>query len=68
MLYDSVLHYCFCIKSRDHRDLVDMEETRRDGKNTRKNCIKKILVNQVTTMVWSVTQSQTFWSAESSGP
>ena len=29
---------------------------------------KKIQMNQITTMVWSVTQSQTFWKAKSRGP
>ena len=29
---------------------------------------KKILMNQITTMVWLVTQSQTFWSVKWSGP
>ena len=27
----------------------------------------KILMNQITKMVWSVTQSQTFWRVKSSG-
>ena len=35
--------------------------SRRDGKNTQKNCSKKMLMNQITTIVWSVTQSQIFW-------
>ena len=42
-----------------------LKRSRRDGKNTQKDCIKKILMNQ---MVWLVTQSQTFWSVKSSGP
>ena len=33
-----------------------LKRSRRDGKNTWKNCIKKILMNQTTTMVWLVTQ------------
>ena len=37
-------------------------------KNTRKNCIKKILMNQITMMVWLVTQGQTFWGVKSSAP
>ena len=32
-----------------------------------KNCTKKILMNWITTMVWSVTQNQTFWSVTSGG-
>ena len=42
--------------------------SRRDGKNTWKNYIKKILMNQITTMVWSVSPSQTFWNVKLSGP
>ena len=45
-----------------------LKRSRGDGKNTWKNCTKKILMNQITTMVCSVTQSQTFWRAKSSGP
>ena len=29
---------------------------------TPKNCTKNILMSQITMMVWSLTQSQTFWS------
>ena len=29
---------------------------------------KKVLMNQITMMVWSLTQSQTFWSVKSNGP
>ena len=45
-----------------------LKRSRRDGKNIQKNCIKKILINQITRMVWSVTQNQTFWRAKSSRP
>jgi len=41
---------------------------RRNGKNTKKNCTKKIVMTQITTMVWSLTQSHTYWSMKSSGP
>ena len=44
------------------------KRSRRDGKNTQKNCTKKILMNQIIMMVWSVTQGQTFWNVKSSGP
>ena len=44
------------------------KRSRRDGKNTWKNCIKKILMIRITTKVWLVTQSQTFWNAKFSGP
>ena len=44
------------------------KRSRRGGKNTQKNCIKKVLMNPIATTVWSVTQSETFWSVKSSGP
>ena len=44
-----------------------LKRSRRDGKNTQKNFIKKILMKQIIMMVWLVTQSQTFWSVKSSG-
>ena len=37
------------------------------GKPTQ-NYIKKIFMTQITTMVWSLTNSQTCWNAKSSGP
>ena len=55
-------------KGQNGRDLVDAEEIKKIGKNTWKNYTKKIFMYQVTTRVWSVTQSQTFWRAKSSGP
>ena len=56
------------IKDRNCRDLVDAEEIKKRWKDTQKNCTKKILMNQITMMVWSATQSQTFWRVKSSGP
>ena len=41
-----------------------LKRSRRDGKNAWKTCTKKILMNQITTMVWSATQCQTFWRAK----
>ena len=52
------------IKDRNERDIVDTEEIKKRWKK----CTKKIFTNQITMMVWSVTQSQTFWSVKSSGP
>ena len=34
----------------------------------RRTVYEKILMNWITTMVWIVTQSQTFWSVKSSEP
>ena len=55
------------IKDRNGRHLAE-DIKKRDGKNTRKNCTKKILMTWITTMVWPLTKSQTFWGAKSSGP
>ena len=56
------------IKDRKSRDLVEAKRSRRDGRTTWKNNAKKILMNQITTIVGSVTWSQTFWSVKSSSP
>ena len=40
-----------------------LRRSRRDGKNTQKNCTKKILINRISMILWSVTQRQTFWSS-----
>ena len=56
------------IKDRNCRNLVGLKRSRRDGKNAWKTCTKKILMNQITTMVWSATQNHTFWRAKSSRP
>ena len=56
------------IKDRKSRDLVEAKRSRRDGRTTWKNNAKKILTNQITTIVGSVTWSQTFWSVRSSSP
>ena len=39
------------IKERNGMDLTEAEVLRRDGKNTQKNCIKKIFTTQIITMV-----------------
>ena len=55
------------IKGRNGRDLVDTEEIKKRWKGYKKNCMKKTLMNWIIMIVWLVTQSQTFWSAKSSG-
>ena len=55
------------IKDRDSMALTGAEDIKRHGKNT-ENYTKKIFMNQITTVVWSVTHSQTSWSTKSSGP
>ena len=39
------------IKDRNDMDLTAAEDIRRGGKNTQKNCIKKIFTTQISTMV-----------------
>ena len=39
------------IKDRDGMDLIEAEDIRRGGKNTQKNCTKKIFMTQITRMV-----------------
>ena len=43
------------IKDRKGMDLTEAEILRRGGKNTQKNCTKKIFMTQITTMVQSPT-------------
>ena len=43
------------IKDRNGMDPTEAEDmARRGGKNTQKNCTKKIFMTQITTMVWSL--------------
>ena len=39
------------IKDRNGMDLTEADDTKRGGKNTQKNCTKKILIIQITRMV-----------------
>ena len=39
------------IKDRNGMDLTEAEDIRRGGKNTQKNCTKKIFTTQINTMV-----------------
>ena len=39
------------IKDRNGMDLTEAEDIRRGGKNTQKNCTKKIFMTQIFTMV-----------------
>ena len=43
------------IKDRNGMDLTEAEDIRRGGKNTQKNCTKKIFTTQIITMLWSLT-------------
>ena len=56
------------IKDRNGQDLTDAEEIKKRWKEYTEELYKKILMTWITTMVWSLTQSQIFWSGKSSGP
>ena len=59
------------IKDRNGLDLTKQKILRKAGKNTQKNCTKKIFMTKIITMVWygiGVTYSQTSWNVKSSGP
>ena len=43
------------IKDRNGVDLTEAKILRRGGKNTQKNCTKKIFTTQIIMMVWSLT-------------
>ena len=43
------------IKDRNGMDLIEVEDTKKGGKNVQKNYTKKIFMTQITTMVWSLT-------------
>ena len=56
------------IKDRNSTDLVGVEEIKRRWKEYMEELYQKDLNELDNMMVWSVTQSQTFWSVKSSGP
>ena len=55
------------IKDKNGMDLKKQKILRRGGKNTQ-NCTKKIFTTKIIMMVWSLTQSQSSWNANSRGP
>ena len=55
------------IKDRNGNDLTEAEEIKEMWQEYTE-LYKKILMTWITTMVWSVNQSQTSWSMKSSGP
>jgi len=55
------------IKDRNCRDLMKQKRLRRGGRDTQTNYTKKIFTTQITTMVSSLTESQTSWKAKSRG-
>ena len=40
------------IKDRNGMELTEQKRLRRGGKNTQKNCTKKIFMTQITMIVW----------------
>ena len=56
------------IKDRNSRDLVDAKEVKMRRKEYTEELKKKIFMNWITAVVWSVNQSQTFWIVKSGGP
>ena len=54
------------IKDRNGMDLTEAEDIKKWQEYT--ELYKRFLMKWITKMVWSLTQSQTFWSVKSSGP
>ena len=55
------------IKDRNGKDLTEAEEILKDGKKTQRD-YEKVLMTQIITMMWPLTESQTAWRVMSSGP
>ena len=55
------------IKDRNGKDLIEAEEIKKRWQEYTE-LYKRFLMKWITKMVWSLTQSQTFWSVKSSGP
>ena len=57
------------IKDRNGMDITEAEDIKRRWQEyTEELYKKKVSITQITTIVWSFTQSQTSWSVKSSGP
>ena len=56
------------IKDRNDMDQTEAEDIKKSVQNTQMNYTKKQVIIQITTMVWSLTYSQTSWNEKSSGP
>ena len=55
------------IKDRNDKDLIEAEKIKKRCQDYTEELHKKVLRTRITTMVWSLTQNQTFWSVKSSG-
>ena len=56
------------IKNRNGMDLTEVEDIKKRLQEYTEDYTKEILMTRITMMVWSLTWSQIFWSAKSSGP
>ena len=56
------------IKDRNSMDLTEAEDIKKREEEYTEELHKKVLMNRITTLVWSLTYSQTFWNEKSSGP
>ena len=56
------------IKDRNCMDLTEAEDIKKRWQEYTEEYSKKIFMTQITTMVWSLTKSQTSWNVKSSGP
>ena len=56
------------IKDRNGMDLIEAEDIKKMWQEYTEELYKKVLMTQITTMVWSLSWSQTSWSVKSSGP
>ena len=56
------------IKDKRGKDLTEADETKERWQEYTEELYKKVLMTQITTMVWSLSWSQTSWSVKSSGP
>ena len=54
-------------KDRNGKDSIEAEEIKKRWQEYTE-LYKRFLMKWITKMVWSLTQSQTFWSVKSSGP
>ena len=55
------------IKDRNNKDLIETKEIKKRWQG-RRIVQKKVLMYQITTMVWSLTESQVSSNMKSSGP
>ena len=55
------------IKDRNGKGLTEAEDIKKRGQEYTEELYENDLYDQITTMVWSLTESQTSWSAKSSG-